>query len=150
MRVAARLERTWSAGLVFDVVDPIIEGAASPFATTRDSVWAIGPFESSGFPNRGASFLKVTKVFHGDLDCPTIRDWRTTASSGLTLLLEIDRSRSEWSEWCLYEDGWLLDDKQYAIDLTDWRACKRCGSASSARPVAVCGQCYLTICDCGA
>ncbi len=125
-----------------------IEGVSSPFATTPNSVWAIGPFESSGFPNRGASFFKVTGVFHRDLDCPAIRDWRTTASGGLTVLLEIDRARGEWTEWSLHDDGWDREDNSHAIDLTDWRPCKRCGSARSATPALVCGQCHLTVCDC--
>lgn len=123
---------------------------ATPRASGHRSVWLVAP-EADGTPRH-------TSIHHSTLDCPVIRAWIDTSPSEAQLV-EVDRQSGQaLAEW---EVPWLIpgesrdelgsDWSDYSsnqhFDLTDWRACLRCGTPTVPE-LRVCGRCHLTPCEC--
>lgn len=117
-------------------------GFPTPVRTAANSVWAIAPIDN------GDVDYGTTGIWHADIDCPSIRDWRAAAGTRASTIMEINRRESTFFEWVLYDSGWeLLNETNHRMDLTTWRACLRCGTVDK-EPTHVCRHCFLTICDC--
>lgn len=114
----------------------------------------------------------LTGVFHGDPDCPAIREkldpsgpafafrlvWEIEPASNRAFLWRLDPSEGKgWLRGIEDPDKSWREMSTMNVDPQHWRPCLRCGSLRSdgryvAKPqtseTQPCPLCHLTICDC--
>lgn len=123
--------------------------------------------------------MSRTGVYHADHDCPALRDVIGDRAAGYRVALELDLATGDVWRWrsdrLTRYRRWYSDAEMHAAgpaatalfdfglptpppgsadyrmraELSEWRACLRCGvEAPRGESAAACGRCFLVGCDC--
>lgn len=120
----------------------------APHPSRRGSVWIVDPAPVGVYERPPIS----TGVYHSTVDCPTVRIWMAMPRTTLGWLRELDPTSGEGlAEWRKEADEgrWTMGPSRARFLMhAEWRACLRCGSASTPTESVTCPRCWLTACDC--